>query len=317
MTTSYELTACPVCGGRESELLADAAGVRAEVEALWQHHTEGDVVIPLPELTDRLAFTHPPPLAVVRCVACGLVYRNPRERHVREFYEEEALDVTQLHALRAAQRAGFNAAVARLTALNGGAGQGIEVGSYAGAFLAAAAAAGWRFTGVDVNPAVVAFLREQGHPVVAGGIEQAPASECDVVAIWNCFDQLPDPLAAAHAALARLRPGGVLALRVPNGDFYARLRRRSGGRLARGAQALLARHNFLGFPYRHGFTARSLTHLLGRAGFDVIEVRSAEVLPVPGPPGAAAVSDRLLAAAERALRPLAGAPWLELYARRA
>lgn len=316
VSISYEIAGCPVCGGRGAELLADEEDIRDEIEALWQHHTAGDVPIPIPELADRLAFTHPPPLAVVRCMACGLLYRNPRERFVRELYETETLDSGQLQALCDVQRPTFEPALARLTALNAGVGRGLEVGSYAGAFLQAAAASAWRFTGLDVNPAVVAFLRQQGYEVSLGGIEQAPdgVRECDVVAIWNCFDQLPDPLAAAAAAHERLRAGGILALRVPNGDFYASLRAHLYGALSRPAAALLARHNFLGFPYRYGFTPESISRLLERAGFQVLDVRSAEVLPVPGTNGDAAAA--LLNAAELAIRPLAGAPWLELYARR-
>lgn len=316
MSISYEITGCPVCAGRGAELLADEEDIRDEIEALWRHHTAGDVVIPLAELADRLAFTHPPPLAVVRCMRCGLLYRNPRERFVRELYEHELPEAAQLRALCDAQRPTFDAAIRHLTMLNGSPGRGLEVGSYAGAFLHAAAAAGWHFTGVDVNPGTVAFLRREGHEVEVGGIEQAPQRlrGCDVVAIWNCFDQLPDPLVSARAAHLLLRPGGILALRVPNGDFYAALRLQLFGRLSRPAAALLARHNFLGFPYRHGFTPDSLRMLLAKAGFELLEVNPAEVLPVPGPMGEKAA--RLLDAAETALQPLAGPPWLEVYARR-
>ena len=43
--------------------------------------------------------------------------------------------------------------------------------------------------------------------------------------------------------------------------------------------ALLARHNFLGFPYRHGFTPAALRQLLAEVGFNVLEVKGAGVLP--------------------------------------
>jgi hypothetical protein len=61
----------------------------------------------------------------------------------------------------------------------------------------------------------------------------------------------------------RLRPGGVLAIRVPNGAFYRKWARRRGPI----SRALLAHNNLLTFPYRWGFTPDSLRALLASTGF--------------------------------------------------
>src|SRR5687768_15067118 len=92
---ALELTACPVCAGTDSEELANADAVRAELEALWQFHTRRLHPRTPPEhLTDRVAFSQRPPLRVVQCNGCGLVYRNPRERahELTGVYEGEAPD---------------------------------------------------------------------------------------------------------------------------------------------------------------------------------------------------------------------------------
>jgi SAM-dependent methyltransferase len=309
---SYRFGPCPVCAGSRGRVVAGRTEIVAELEALWTHYSVP--ALPPAELADRLAFTLHPPLAVVRCRRCGLLYRNPRERDVREAYEGEAVDEQRLEQLRELQADAFQPLVERLTALNGWAGRGLEVGSYTGAFLAAAAAAGWEFRGVDVNPAVVAFLRRHGHHVTTGAIEDTPPGAAyDVIAFWNCFDQLADPVAAARAAAQRLRAGGIMAVRVPNGAFYAALRPRLESPVLRvPARTLLARHNLLGFPYRHGFTAASLERLLRAAGFHLLDAGAAALLPAADPqPGARAL--RLL---EQAIRPLAGPPWLEAFARR-
>jgi SAM-dependent methyltransferase len=318
MPTRYELASCPVCASSHHQVIAGADEVRAEIEALWEHHT-GDArpLLTSAQLVDRVAFSQDPPLQVVRCTDCGLLFRNPRERDVREIYETERTDDVAFEALLPAQRAAFANPVARLTDLNGSAGRVLEVGSYVGAFLEAAHAAGWQARGVDVNPRAVAFARAHGHDVRQGTIDDVPAEErFDAIAFWNCFDQLPDPLAAAHAAHDRLAANGLLALRVPNGEVYLALRARLDGPLAGAARSLLARHNLLGFPYRHGFTPASLRRLLERSNFEMIAEEDAVVLPVDESASAASGGERLLAAAERVLDPVIGPPWLEVYARR-
>src|SRR4051794_27766936 len=85
---AYELTRCPVCGSAQSRVVVDREEMRAEVEELWAFHTRrlrGET--PPAPLADRVVFSHPPPLRVVRCAECGLVYRNPRERE----FELEAM----------------------------------------------------------------------------------------------------------------------------------------------------------------------------------------------------------------------------------
>jgi SAM-dependent methyltransferase len=197
------------------------------------------------------------------------------------------------------------------------------VGSYVGGFLAAAAAAGWRFEGLDVNEAVAEFARRKGFTVTIGTLEELGRDRAvDAVAIWNCFDQLPDPRRAARAARALLRPGGLVAIRVPNGGVYAALRPALDGFMAPVARALLAHNNLLSFPYRHGFTPGSLTRLLEHTGFAVVRVHGDALVPI-----ADEWTRRWAAIEERAVKRLirtlnlageAGAelsPWIEVYAR--
>ena len=87
---AYELARCHVCGGADTDEVADADEVRAEVETLWAFHTRRvDGATPPEKLLDRAAFSEPPPVRVVRCRDCGLVYRNPQERpeELAEIYE--------------------------------------------------------------------------------------------------------------------------------------------------------------------------------------------------------------------------------------
>ena len=335
---SYELAACPVCGSTDNLEIADADEVRAEVEALWAFHTRRLKPQTPPEhLADRVAFSQRPALRIAQCAGCGLVYRNPRERarDVEAIYAGEAPEPAVLEALFETQRAAYATQARRLTRVVGRPGTGLEVGSYVGAFLAAARQAGWRFEGVDVNECTNEFARSKGFAVTTGDLG-AYVRECsddrfDAVAIWNCFDQLPDPREAAVAARRLLAPGGVIAIRVPNGGFYARLRARlegNGGGASAGVRAfvraLLAHNNLLGFPYRHGFTPGSIGRLLADTGFRVERFEGDALVPIADrwTRRWAAVEERalklMLRAVTRGARLRAGAaPWFEVYARAA
>lgn len=321
---AYEIAACTICGGSRCSTVADPEAIRRELEALWEFHTQRLLPsTPRECLADRVAFSQRPPLAVVRCESCGLLFRNPRERTkaLEATYADEPVSPETLRALFETQRSSFAAQVRRLTSANGGRpGRVLEVGSYVGGFLAAAQERGWFAEGLDVNPTAIATARERGLRVRRGILERfSPGTTYDAVAIWNTFEQLPDPRRAAVRARALLAPGGLLALRVPNGDFYARWRKRLEGRTRHFALALLAHNNLLTFPYRHGFTLSSLVRLVERVGFRVTHVVGDALVPIADEwtRGWAALEERAvkLALRARAWRSPAAAPWLELYAR--
>src|SRR5262245_53489002 len=172
-STAYELARCPVCNSADSNEIAAAEDVRDEVEALWAFHTRrlrDDT--PADRLTDRVTFSQPPPLRLVQCTRCETVFRNPRERafEVTDAYADETPTIETLQAIHDTQRAAFAAQVSRLTEVNGKPGRGIEVGSYAGGFLSASQAAGWRFEGLDINDAANDFVRALGFTVTSGDL---------------------------------------------------------------------------------------------------------------------------------------------------
>ena len=327
----YELARCAVCGGADGQELVDVEGMRVEVEELWAFHTRRLRVDTPPEhLTDRLAFSQHPPLRLVRCTACGLVYRNPveRPRELEAAYGEEGPPADVLASLHATQRDAYRAQARRLTREAGGRpGAGLEVGSYVGGFLAAARELGWRFEGVDVNEAASAYARGLGLRVTVGTIEEMARDarregRFAAVAFWNCFDQLADPRSATVAARRLLAPNGLLALRVPNGAFYAALRPLLATRAGRAARLLLAHNNLLTFPYRYGFGPTSITRLLDACGFGVQRIVGDVLVPI-----ADRWTRRWAAAEERVVKalltPIARAdgrvglaPWIEVYARR-
>jgi SAM-dependent methyltransferase len=322
-SVSYELTRCAVCGESDTIEVTGPDDIRAEAELLWQFHMRRlSPHTPSERLVDRVAFSQARPWRVVRCRTCGLVYRNPVEtrEELRETYADADAPRDALLALYEAQRRSYRTQTRRLARYLTRRGSGLEVGSYVGAFLAAARDSRWQFEGLDINPNVNAFARSLGFAVHDGDLESFSADSSrtfDAVAIWNTFDQLPDPRAALRAADRLIRPGGVLALRVPNGACYGvwRTRLSSPSASVRGfATAVLAHNNLLTFPYRFGFSPASLTRLLTETGF-----RVERIVPDVNVPTADEWTKRWAALEERVVKPLTKrwSPWFEVYARKA
>src|SRR4051812_16805046 len=269
---AYEPAHCIVCGHAQSEVVAETDAIQREVELLWEFHERRlKPGTPAERLRDRVAFSQHPPLRLVACTECGLVYRNPTERsfEVEQTYARDCPPRDALRMLHDAQRNAYRSQAARLRRMLRSGATVLEVGSYVGAFLTAARDAGLHAAGVDINPAVNIFTRSLGFEVRDGELGDTGRSPVDAGVIWDTFDQLPNPREAVIAARARLRPGGILAIRVPSGPFYRRWRGRLEGTAGSLAQTVLAQNNLLGFPYRWGFSRRSLAKLLGQAGLEV------------------------------------------------
>jgi SAM-dependent methyltransferase len=308
-------------------VLAEAEDVHAEIEALWAYHQRRlRLDTPAERLMDRVAFSENPPFRLVQCNDCGLVYRNPveRERELHELYARQSPTPDVMRTLHDTQLPAVRVQARELRRVLGRGGGGLEVGSYVGAFLVAAREQGLQMEGLDINADVNAFARSLGFVVHGGELSTfAPGRTYDAVAIWNTFDQLADPRASVMAAYRLLSPAGVLAIRVPNGAYYAAQRRRLAQRnpvRRRAARALLAQNNLLSFPYRWGFTPRALSRLLDQAGFSVERLRGDVLVPI-GDEWTRRWA-RLEEIAIKRVQALAArrrpwlAPWFEVYARR-
>lgn len=319
--TRYELTGCPICGSAESIEIADRTGIQQEVERVWAFHARRfRHPVPPNFLTDRVVFSQDPPLGLVRCIDCTHLYRSPRESRdaVRRAYSDAAPEQRVYESLFQNQRVAYRAQVRRLLRFSPSIRLGLEVGSYMGGFLAAARDAGLSFTGIDVNAAAAAFGADKGLRIETCAIEEVRTdTSYDAITIWNTFEQLPDVRAAALTARRLLRDGGVLVVRVPNSSFYTRWRRRLNGPLATWTERMLVHNNLLGFPYREGFTAQSMSRLFDEAGFTIHRVYGDTLFPVADRWTSARglldewFTKKIQRISQRGWR----APWVEIYAR--
>lgn len=329
--------ACLTCGATARTTILDAAAIARQLAWLERFHRRRLRPAALERrraeaLEDRADFTQDDARAIVGCRGCGLVFRHPRRSAaaVEREYAGDRYGEERLRSLAASQARAYDGKIARLARWMARRRQTrvVEVGSFVGSFLAAARAVGWDVRGIDPGEEVVSFCRERGLPVERGTIEEQPLrrASADVVAIWNTFDQIAEPDATLREAARILRPDGVLALRVPNGAFFAdQIARldRDGGLRRRWRLLTLAWNNLIGFPYLNGYAPGTLDRLLAPFGFERLAADPDTLVTLAGPDTCrwAALEERLVKAScrrawERQLEGparLAAAPWLDVY----
>jgi SAM-dependent methyltransferase len=321
---------CVVCGSDASVTLCGSDSIRAQQRYLERFHRgrlrrrrAGDAA-----LADRASFTQDDPSPVLACTQCGQVYRarRPDPQQAAETYAEDTYGEERLNALFTAQLEQFRAKlpqVARVLAMARP--RVVEVGSFVGGFLAAAGEQGWEARGIDPGEEVTAFCGRRGLWVERTTAPQAPITDgtIDCVAIWNTFDQLPDPRPTLRAAVRWLRPGGLLIIRVPNGAAFRhawQLSQRLPSGLRSPLLAAMAWNNLLTFPYLQGYNIGSLDRVCRLVG-----VHRVALVPDTLVRLADAQSTVWATAEERVVKLLWGglarrapehAPWFDAYYRR-
>ncbi|MEP7300056.1 MAG: class I SAM-dependent methyltransferase [Caldimonas sp.] len=213
-------------------------------------------------------FQHPGTFALRRCDGCGLVYNSPRldgdalarlyDRNYYIFNEPVPAAFERVVGL-------YRATVARLEArLQPGDGRRLlEVGSAKGYMLALLRDRGWQAEGVELSGHAASFAeRTLQAPTFHGTLEAwverpghlpHPAAYCTDV-----IEHVPSPLRFVETLYRALQPGALVLIGTPNVD--------SDGVREHG-------EHWLGFNPFHIwlFSRQTLSRLLDRCGFDVIE----------------------------------------------
>ena len=276
--------ACAVCRSARHRIVASTAELEAQTRYLRRFHTRrmrpdrgSD------DLAERAEFTQDYATNVVACTSCGLIFRDPRPRAaaIAEAYAGDTYGAERLRTLHDSQLEMFRPKAQTLRRWLAPRREPvvIEIGSFVGGFLAAAREQGWQVLGIDPGEEVGRFCASLGLSVLRENVEacEFPADAADCVAIWSTFDQLPTPHPTLTAIRRFLRPGGILALRFPNGACFQRAAgwMQRWPRPIRGPlRASMAWNNLLGFPYLYGYSAPTLDRLLARYDFERVGFRA-------------------------------------------
>jgi 2-polyprenyl-3-methyl-5-hydroxy-6-metoxy-1,4-benzoquinol methylase len=204
-------------------------------------------------------------IALERCGTCGTavtVAAAPPALHDQGAYGPQT---PRLHALVLPILRAFDAQRLRLLARHVTPPAALlDVGAGRGRFVAAAATAGYRASGIEPSDRGVAAAMALGVDVRQAAVLDAEnheiaAGSLDAVTLWHVLEHLDEPGAALDRIAGWLAPGGTLLVGVPN---LASLQARLGGE----------RWYHLDVPrHRTHFTPAGLSTLLHRHGFEVMQ----------------------------------------------
>jgi 2-polyprenyl-3-methyl-5-hydroxy-6-metoxy-1,4-benzoquinol methylase len=235
------------------------------------------------------------PVTLVRCLSCGLVYLNPRPNQAKigEFYSSSYYAHADMERRQKLLRARFRnrfleglggygrsldlrmirklapvglvdviiPATLRGRLLDVGCGDGERVDWYQ--------ARGFEAYGVEISGRAVENARKLGLRVEQGILSDAnyPDGFFDVIVMAHVLEHTHSPQAYLQECFRILKPGGVLAVAVPNIESHS-------------ASVLQENWSFLMLPiHLYHFSVGTLTEYMRKNGFDIVSLVGKLVYP--------------------------------------
>jgi SAM-dependent methyltransferase/ribosomal protein S27E len=256
--TGWEEVGCDLCGGRPYSNFIDVEARRTKVSR---------------------------PMTLVRCHGCGLIYLNPRpgQEIIGEFYGSEYYAHSGMQRRQTTVRGrlrnrfleglgGYGASldlwlIRRLAPIglidiiipSGRRGRLLDVGCGDGERADWYQKRGFEAYGVEVSERGAANARKIGVKVHQGTLSSAEYPDCffDVVVMSHVLEHTHSPREYLAESFRILKPGGMLAVAVPNIE-------------SRSADVFKSDWSFLQLPiHLYHFSVDTLTAYLCRSGFSI------------------------------------------------
>ena len=208
-----------------------------------------------------------------QCHRCGFMgTESSTERHIVSHYR----DHDPHEKVADSKRPFFNAALSHLSKQHHDSNRRIlDIGCGFGYFLEYAARQGWNPYGVEiVEDAVLAARKRLGSDqIFHGSLQNAhyPSEMFHAITVWDVLVHMADPLGELKECCRILKPGASIGIRVRNAEFQQSLYA-----MYRFAQPI-AKKAGIKNPFvfhTNCFTPKSLTYLLGHAGFERIRIQN-------------------------------------------
>lgn len=228
----------------------------------------------------RLPLTVQNSYSVVECASCGFVYVSPRPaegEYERLYVDYLPQKMEDPYAWKRYMRLVFSETADRIEAALPEKGRCLDIGCGFGFFVEEMKGRGWEAFGIDISRTAVEFARSIGLDSRLGTIEEPGFAEgsFDAITMFYVLEHLTDPLDALRRVKALLKPGGVLAIRVPHTTPIVRL-----------LDLFRIKNNLYDPPFHlSDFSPESARRILEKAGFTGIDqiIGGATLPPKAGP----------------------------------
>lgn len=248
-TDIMETVPCFLCGADQYDVIYEAQHDREkDADLIQKFRASGDEL-----LIDQL----------VRCSRCGFHYVNPRLRSDLIFSSyTEGEDPAYVSQVDARERT-FASALSEIERVAGSKGKLLDIGTAAGAFVAAARAQGWDAEGCEPNKWLAEWgARHYGIRIRQGSVYDQGYEDhsFDVVTLWDVIEHTPNPRQMLDRCRELLKPGGVLVVNFPDIGSWV-------------AQAMGRRWLFLTSVHLFYFDRSTMRRMLESAGYHVVRTR--------------------------------------------
>jgi 2-polyprenyl-3-methyl-5-hydroxy-6-metoxy-1,4-benzoquinol methylase len=247
--SQLESVPCFLCGADDFDVVYEAQyDQEKDVDPIQKFRASGDEL-----LIDQL----------VRCRRCTFQYVNPRLRGDLIFSSySDGDDPTYVSQIDARERT-FAQSLGEIERAVGAPGRLLDIGTAAGAFVAAATARGWQAEGCEPNKWLAQWgAAHYGITIRQGSVfeQQYPERSFDVVTLWDVIEHTLNPREMLEHCHRLLKPGGVLVVNYPDiGSSIARV--------------LGRRWLFLTSVHLFYFDRTTISRMLAATGFRVERVR--------------------------------------------
>lgn len=166
-------------------------------------------------------------LAIVKCKSCDLIYTNPRAINAeKNYYGEESVFYNEARLIflnkKTHHRDPNYAFELKKIKRFKPRGKLLDIGTNMGFFLRKAQEAGYETEGVEPSPSLSKIAREQWNLKVYNSFLEdtnLPNSTYDIITMIDVFEHITDPKGILDKCYTLLKDDGLLAIKVPNGDY--------------------------------------------------------------------------------------------------
>lgn len=208
MRQSLEYVPCNLCGSNDARVIYPA---RYDLERV-------------PELTSKFKSSGDERLIdrVVQCHACGLRYVNPRlniDAIVKGY--SEGSDETFISQARGREKT--FARQLRFISRFAKKGRLLDIGAAGGSLPAVAQKMGWSVEGIEPNKWLCKWSKQHYGIALKPGILEDyrfPNHSFDLITLMDVLEHTGNPKKVLKECNRILKPGGVIAINVPDGDSW-------------------------------------------------------------------------------------------------